>query len=1234
MSFSDPQTLTLTEAEALGANYFSARDRGDFARVTVRVYFTAPQNAVVTPANYCFTSGGLRFLPTSIQSISANQMLFNKEDPYYYFDVSTVADEAGDGYNIEPETIAGIYGLPSAVKASNKLRALGGLPAESAPEYVDRIEQDLTERSLVTSRGILATIRKYFPAITRTAIVGFNDPEMQRDILQGAGVGPIIASGINGYPISDGTGGPSRRFTVGDTVDFTSLVGPVNLLVDGFTLSVAGSALLSGTCMDLTVLRVIDAHTLEVEDQVFKPWYSSISSSFWMLRRNELTISGVEGGTALPGINGDVVVESDKVHIGGMTDIYIRGTTVDQGVLALAAVTDDAPLLLGTSATRYPAGAGPWTGFSLEDFVLDDNYLSGDAIYMAIDGAKDKGLCLQLMDGDAGSYRILDVLQLPGESPVILTDPIPVGYPLNQRWRLLDTLDIDLTNPKETKLSGGDLLTVQGNKLAQIPSAPDLSVYGIGAGDSLELLTGPDKGVYAITEDTTNNQLVVDRSFTQSTASVSYRVYRKLATEAIKLPLVRIRSVDLLDTSGEPVGVTLPYADPVDVRSSEFTTPTNSLMVDIRDGIIGCVGKPITSPAVVNGRYLSLYSPLWSGTGRKNILFSGVTTLGDIVDQINVQAGEHIAGIVDGNRLGISPLRTQYTITAMAVLTHIPPTPDALSYLFDVSGGITEFATNHIRSATVSNLADAWGTYSYNINFDAVQVIGSSASEFAYAPQAVQGNQVLQVDTDFSPAINAIVQVGPRAVGRARCFFLAPTTFEVGVDTRFEAVLEDGSVVGYVPDPTIGSVRYPPPPSTDRAKDGVTANTLISGVLYGQLSSVSVDFIKKGILPGDQLVVDLVPIVSDRANSGTSVIGIALATFVVRIDGVERTIVFGNDDPSDLTAVTLSGIEKQLNLVLGSGVASFNSSGFLELEPSYEITVVDGTSLGYFWLTFNTSHPQGASNRSVNCQGNRKYTVFHVSKNSVETLETFTAETRQQFSITRPATQRVGTTQMALNTTYAGLYYADIQVMSEGTGRVYNVVSSTQMRVSGHKSLGYTLSNEHSHLAFSLLEKSYLHVTPTFISVGSSDDPESALQIAGQNLQVNYDWSSLAASFQGFVSSESERVVNENALVRHLLPYFVRFDLSYRGGPTESALQQQLASYVTGLNPDDSLDAVRVQNTPIAQGASSVSTPVDLVAVIYQEDRSIVLEQSNNFLNTGRLAGFFVDSINVQRRTS
>ena len=397
----------------------------------------------------------------------------------------------------------------------------------------------------------------------------------------------------------------------------------------------------------------------------------------------------------------------------------------------------------------------------------------------------------------------------------------------------------------------------------------------------------------------------------------------------------------------------------------------------------------------------------------------------------------------------------------------------------------------------------------------------------------------------------------------------------------------------------------------------------------------SVNFLLKGILPGDLLYVDFVPVGSVAAYTGTSMPGLALKTIELTMAGTRTIFVFGNDDPADVTSVTKTGAVQQLNRVLGANVASFDPSGYLWLDSSYELTIHGGTAASIIWAGAIPSN--GLSNRSPNYDGGQPYTIFFVLPHELYVVDTHpfadTLVENQQFHIVRPNTQHVGTTQMALNKTYSGLYYADIQLVSEGTDPAYNIDKMQKLTATNYTSLGYSLTTEYPHLAFSLLEKPSLHITPTIISVGASDDPENSLQIAGQNLQVNYEWSSLVAALQSFVSSDDERVVNENVLVRHLLPHYVRFDLTYRGGPIESSVISKINAYISNLQPDDILEAVWVQNMPLKMGATTVTTPINLVALVYGEDRSISAEQSMNYLNTGRLAGFFQESINVQKKT-
>jgi hypothetical protein len=49
------------------------------------------------------------------------------------------------------------------------------------------------------------------------------------------------------------------------------------------------------------------------------------------------------------------------------------------------------------------------------------------------------------------------------------------------------------------------------------------------------------------------------------------------------------------------------------------------------------------------------------------------------------------------------------------------------------------------------------------------------------------------------------------------------------------------------------------------------------------------------------------------------------------------------------------------------------------------------------------------------------------------------------------------------------------------------------------------------------------------------------------------------------------------------------------------------------------------------RGATSIDNPIDLLAVIHNFDRTVTMERSQNALNTGRLAAFVPDVINLTR---
>src|SRR5580658_8512960 len=343
LSFANPTLLTLDEADALGANLFATRNTGDTSSGVARVYFAQPQDISITPANFISSTGGLNFFPTMVQSISVQEMLFNIENSLYYFDVNVVAEQPGEEYNIDPAQLVTIANVGAAVLVTNKLRFRFGEDAEDAATFIGRVEQDLTEHSLVTEAGITAQIAGTFSEVTRLAITGFQDPEMQRDIISGGGLGAPLSGGVQLNVISDGLNQLlSRRIQIAGAevtalgLDFTALIGPIGPVPPGtFTMTIHAAYPL-GTLpivRDIQVLAVIASDTLDLVDQVLS--YVAPPAP-WVLRANTLTLSGIPGGILFPnGPGGTVTVPPNQIHIGGCTDIFVRGSSFDSESLII-----------------------------------------------------------------------------------------------------------------------------------------------------------------------------------------------------------------------------------------------------------------------------------------------------------------------------------------------------------------------------------------------------------------------------------------------------------------------------------------------------------------------------------------------------------------------------------------------------------------------------------------------------------------------------------------------------------------------------------------------------------------------------------------------------------------------------------------------------------------------------------------------------------------------------------
>lgn len=1275
LSFKDPTILSVDEAESLGANLFAERSTGAFARGSGRVYFSQPQNISVSPVNYFTSRTGLRFFPTEAQTIKTDEMLVNQaDDGTYYFDINVIAESPGDDYNIGVDELVSIANVEAAVRVTNLRRFRRGVDEDSAEEFIDKAKGELTERSLVTLRGISAQLTRSFPEIRRLNVVGFNDPEMQRDVIKGGGLGQLIASGSLGMVGDDGENQTNSRRFITSEVDFTSVIGPATLTPVGWTLTVLEgvSDAAAPVAQDFTVAAVQGTDTIDLEEQLLG---IGLSGLYWMLRKSELTLSDIPGGILFPdGPQGTVSIVDNEVHIGGATDIHIRGTGFDEDTLVLDNVTDDVVELGGTQARTVSLPTLGVDGFQLNGLVTGTDYSVNGDTFRLLERAGRDGLTLQIVSGpnstNLGVYQVVRVQQTIGLPVEVQVSPAPPTLlpPGDYRWRLFDEINIDLVDPKETRVTGSDLETIQNYNIVTTNAAINFNDFGVAEGDVLRILTGPDAGDYQLTQDPLApgfTSLEIDSVLKNTTGSLNFTIFRPNTAGGLELPLVRIKQIELLDSSNQPLGTIIPYARPIDIQSRAFQNPARGVKHSLNDVQLGILSDRFAAGTVPGlagtGMDITVYA-VDETVATVNVVFTGATIATAVADINTALTGDGYGTTAfvftrsDGTlSLGMRPAGIAVSINSGT----------SLPILF---GNNEPRTSGDIRSDIIDVEPNGWDSLSPPVDFvtglDLAQVVdgpqvgfygtpfsGPASTGRVYSPVATSSRALIIWDTSFpfdetnrqfAPEENVQLELGSRSLGSARCYFLDPTSIEFGQDSFFY-VETDAGLLRFLPDPSLSTQLLPPLPSDDKSNDGETTNG------SADLTSTSQDFLQAGVEVGDQFVIDYIPL-AGTISLPDPVPGLANTVLTFSIDnGPNLSLTFIRDDVSLAPdEVTRDGVVAQINAKAGIDICQLTGTNELEFEADAKIIVrgamganaaapiilgnVAGTGGGEDFTTPGSDQDNISPHAGTYVITTVTSTVLSTNDN-FGSIAPYTGLTlsRQGFRVNRPGVQRITTTTMASQQAEADLYYFDVELVSEGAGDRWNIDEDLQLFVDSFRSDGYYLTTDDPNLTFSIVERPKLVISKSILEEGVDDSPTNATQIVGQNLQVTYDRSQLVADAQSFVTSETERVICENALVRHLIPHYVRFDLNYTGGSTEEVALRNVEAYIRNLFPEDALESSDLQKVVTDLGSTSVDNPIDLIAIVHNVDRSIQAARSQNALTTGRLAAFIPDVLNIQR---
>lgn len=576
-SFNNADLMTEDQASDLLANFFLEFRGGGYAIGTARVYFSNPTQVTFGSAVRVSTSGGLNFLPSSVQSVTANQMATQRQGSMYYADITVRGEQPGDDYNVDIGEITTISGVDGAVRVTNLFAFEGGIARETVEEAVVRGEKALTERSLTSSRGIFTRLMDLYPDSLRTLQpIGMGDPEMQRDIITGAGEGHVVSSGtafivgkwILYFGMYEDRGWlGDEGIEVGQEIDLNyweMLYGvPSYEQHERFTIDhiVLNTRDLIPT-MPSTILMQISGNPTPTQTVNGGTVPNFLPGVFATIRTTgKIQISDIPGGIVGPTTeNGTLEINDGEVHVGGKHDIWVRPISDTARLATIDELQDEEPILSGDYLITQGATGGD------DANRVEFNSPGLDLLSLGVD----ETMILAIINGaDAGVYAILKVT-----SDYLYLDANLTADETDLVFKVIDEVQHDLINPKKVRVPfgvdapGNDLQTVIGEE--RVILGTNIITFGAVEGDTFEILEGPDAGRYTIIEfDTSGGGTtpVLDRAMGVSNSGLSYTVYE--AQEVVQRPLVRIRpeGVRLLDSADQTTDATIPPALPVDARS-------------------------------------------------------------------------------------------------------------------------------------------------------------------------------------------------------------------------------------------------------------------------------------------------------------------------------------------------------------------------------------------------------------------------------------------------------------------------------------------------------------------------------------------------------------------------------------------------------------------------------------------------------------------------------------------
>lgn len=313
--------LSDDEADALASNWFVSRDDGASATGSVTVIVDRTAVISINAASVRFYAGDVEFAPTISTVISTDALLAGSlGGGIYEFSINVQAVSAGVSGNVAAGAITRTSGISNVVSVTNDSPMLGGIARDTTAFLLsNKLPRAISERSLVTARGLGARISTDIPGILRYQVIGHGDVEMLRDRVEVDTHSQLVANGhifyMENFAIIAGYPHLSDTLVPNDRVYAISRSGAPSEHTIRRVLGGLDTSVLNGSDVGFTKLVELDAS---------------------VARREGDHVSILRPSTA---VLGDSIV-SGTVGLGGRTDVYIR-SDVQQEVAGSASISYD-----------------------------------------------------------------------------------------------------------------------------------------------------------------------------------------------------------------------------------------------------------------------------------------------------------------------------------------------------------------------------------------------------------------------------------------------------------------------------------------------------------------------------------------------------------------------------------------------------------------------------------------------------------------------------------------------------------------------------------------------------------------------------------------------------------------------------------------------------------------------------------------------------------------------------